>query len=96
MYCTYCGKQISEDAKFCPYCGQKVPDDYQGETINNDGPSYMFQLIGFLFPIIGFVLYAFYYKKSPLKARSAGIGGLMGLIVNIVLLVLGNMVFGLY
>ena len=38
MYCTYCGKQISEDAKFCPYCGQKVPDVYQGETINNDGP----------------------------------------------------------
>ena len=96
MYCTHCGKQIDDDAKFCPYCGQEVPAVYQYEPINNDGSSLMFQLVGFLFPIIGFVLYTFYYRKSPLKARSAGIGALIGLIVNIVLLVLGNMVFGLY
>ena len=26
-YCTNCGKEIEEDAKFCPYCGQPVFDE---------------------------------------------------------------------
>ncbi|MBD5101588.1 MAG: sigma-70 family RNA polymerase sigma factor [Subdoligranulum sp.] len=25
MYCTFCGKQIAEDAAFCQYCGKPVP-----------------------------------------------------------------------
>ena len=24
MYCTRCGKELEEDAKFCPNCGEPV------------------------------------------------------------------------
>lgn len=24
MFCTNCGKQIADDAKFCPHCGSKT------------------------------------------------------------------------
>ena len=24
LYCSKCGKQIPENAKFCPYCGEEV------------------------------------------------------------------------
>lgn len=24
MYCTRCGQQIEEGARYCPYCGEKI------------------------------------------------------------------------
>ena len=27
MFCTKCGKQINDNAKFCPYCGESFADD---------------------------------------------------------------------
>ena len=27
MYCTFCGKQITENSAFCKYCGKPVPQD---------------------------------------------------------------------
>lgn len=34
MYCSNCGKEIKDDAKFCPFCGNKTNDKYM-ENINN-------------------------------------------------------------
>lgn len=32
MYCTSCGKQISDDERFCPFCGEKMEDDTPSDT----------------------------------------------------------------
>lgn len=36
MYCSECGEQISENAKFCPYCGQAQKENKTTQKSNND------------------------------------------------------------
>ena len=33
MYCTKCGKELANDARFCTYCGAKVQqEEYPGNS----------------------------------------------------------------
>ena len=52
----------------------------------NDAPSKGFAIIGFLIPLIGLILYLAYNDNKPLKAKSAGKGGLIGFIFWFLLL----------
>lgn len=36
MFCQYCGKEITDDAKFCKYCGKKVKSDNIGNSKNKN------------------------------------------------------------
>ena len=37
MYCTRCGQQIEEGARYCPYCGEKI---YKEEYTYDQAPIY--------------------------------------------------------
>ena len=83
MYCKYCGKIIDDDSKYCVNCGNNMNND-NGETISADEPSKGFAILGFFIPIIGLILYLFYERKQPKRAKSAGKGALIGFITKIV------------
>lgn len=34
MYCSHCGKQISDESKFCSYCGRNIREDEVNEIMN--------------------------------------------------------------
>ena len=36
IYCTYCGKQISDKARFCRYCGKKVDEDIEPVRVSDE------------------------------------------------------------
>ena len=38
MYCTKCGVQVAEDAKFCTNCGKKYRNLVKTGAINNNTP----------------------------------------------------------
>ena len=40
MFCTNCGKNIREDAKFCQYCGSKTVIAAKGSTAGETVPDY--------------------------------------------------------
>ena len=73
MYCPNCGEQIDDKAVVCPKCGVPV----KNATAPDD-------VLGFLFPIIGLILYLVWKSERPLRAKSAGKGALIGFIVGIV------------
>lgn len=81
MYCPNCGEQIDDKAVICPKCG--VPIKKQESA--NDASSTGFAVLGFFFPLIGLILYLVWKAETPLKAKSAGKGALIGFIVSIVL-----------
>jgi hypothetical protein len=38
-FCVYCGKEVSEDARFCPQCGQKLKVGVAPENTSGQGES---------------------------------------------------------
>lgn len=90
MYCPNCGEQIDDKAVICPKCG--VPTRV---TAADDAPSKGFAVLGFFFPLIGFILYLVWKSETPLKAKSAGKGALIGFIVISALVILYQVVIGI-
>ena len=53
-----------------------------------DAPSGGYAALGFFFPVVGLILYLVWKDQTPLRARSAGKGALIGMIVGVVLSIL--------
>lgn len=45
-----------------------------------DAPSFGYAVLGFLFPMVGLILYLVWREQTPLRAKSAGKGALVGAI----------------
>ena len=93
MYCPRCGKKIRDGEPFCSNCEMRFNNSYNimpqsVGVMPDDSPSFGFALIGFLFPIIGLILFLVYNSKSPKKAKSAGKGALTSVILRVVLSIL--------
>ncbi|MBP3291914.1 MAG: zinc ribbon domain-containing protein [Clostridia bacterium] len=84
-YCSKCGKEINEEAVVCIHCGCRVESaPYQEEDKKSPG----FGVLGFFFPLIGLILYCVWKDKTPLKAKSAGKGALIGFILEVVAVII--------
>ena len=81
MFCSKCGKEIMDEAVVCPNCGCAVAP----ATTEVDAPSIGFAVLGFFIPIVGLILYLVCKDKTPLKAKSAGKGALIGFCTGIAL-----------
>lgn len=82
MYCAMCGKQISDQAVICVHCGCSTKDD---PIVVQDAPNAGFAVLGFLFPIVGLILWLVYQDTKPLKAKSAGKGALVSFILSLIM-----------
>lgn len=93
VFCTGCGRELPPDENFCSVCGKQRTTPQQGaqpvfqQQINpqmgyvQDAPSGGMTALGFFFPIVGLILYLVWKDQTPLKAKSAGKGALIGVIV---------------
>lgn len=93
MYCPRCGKEIKSGDSFCPYCGMRFNNEYNMLPQNSgarsdDSPSLLFAFIGFLFPLVGLILFLVYEGKSPKKAKSAGKGAIANVIIKVIFVVI--------
>lgn len=87
MYCAYCGKEIKNEAVVCPYCG--CPTQNNRPTAKpDDAKSAGFAVLGFFFPMIGLILYLVWMNDYPLRAKSAGKGALISVIVSVAFVIL--------
>lgn len=53
-----------------------------------DAPSTGFAILCFCFPIVGLILYCVWHDVLPQRAKSAGIGGLVGFVISIILIII--------
>lgn len=86
MYCKTCGKEIHDEAVYCPHCGCATEHKAQKQPVK-DAPSDGWAFLGFLFPLIGLILYLFWQESYPLRAKSVGKGALVSVIVSVVVFV---------
>ncbi len=85
-YCSKCGKELVDEAVICIGCG--CPTEKLNEPAVKDAPSIGWAFLGFFIPLAGLILYLVGKDTTPMKAKSAGKGALIGFIVSIVLSIL--------
>jgi flagellar FliL protein len=82
-YCSHCGAEVNDEAVVCIKCGCSVSNTTNqvlGIVNPNDAPNKGFAVLGFFFPLVGFILWLVWNNSSPKKAKSCGIGALIGVI----------------
>lgn len=86
MVCKKCGKTIDDSSAFCNHCGVKLNELSTSDY--TDAPSFGLAILGFFFPLIGFLIYLFKEKEKPKQAASAAKGAITRIITKKVLAVL--------
>lgn len=86
-YCSHCGAQADDGAKFCSNCGSSFTQTGFAAQ-EADAPSIGFAVLCFFFPIVGLILYLVWKDTYPLRAKSCGKGALISVIVDAVLVIL--------
>ncbi len=89
MFCKNCRRELPNGAVACPYCGTRT-----GRGGNGDKRSAGYAVLGFIFPIVGLILYLVWKEDYPLRAKSAGKGALISVILSAVLVVLYFLLIG--
>ena len=74
--CPHCGNEIDLSSDFCPKCGNST----SAFSHPLDKPSIILDLVAFLLPIIGFIMFLVFHHNYPKKAKSVGISALVSII----------------
>ena len=105
MNCPQCGAAIADGATFCPSCGAAMPVAQQPSPYAQPTPyaqapapapvedkgSIGWGILGFLIPIVGLILFLVWRNKKPNSAKVAGIGAIIGFVVNLIITFVGGM-----
>lgn len=86
MFCTNCGKEISDMAEICPSCGVRVKNINKASKV--DVPSTGLNLIACCFPIVGIVLYFVWKDEKPNSAKSVCHWAIGGVVLTVILYIL--------
>lgn len=87
MYCKNCGCSLPDDATKCENCGAVLSYGFEaGKTnpVKKEKGSVLLGVLGFMFPLIGLILYLAMMHSEPKKAKSAGKGALTAFIIYLV------------
>ncbi len=85
------GQNYSAPNGSAPNYGGQTFGNYAGDAGWNtaqDRPSVGLNILGFLFPVIGLILFLVMRKSSPVRARSIGKWTIIGFVIGLVLLII--------
>lgn len=82
MYCPNCGNYIAED-DYCHICNK----NYKPQT-SKDGSNFGWGVLGFFFPIVGFILFCVWNKDKHSAAKASGIGALIRVAIYFLMIVI--------
>ena len=91
-YCSQCGKELVDEAVVCPNCGCAVQAPVNPQE---DKPSTGLNILAFLFPLVGLILYLCFQKTTPVRAKAIGKWALIGFIVGVALSILSGVLAAL-
>ena len=87
--CPECGKEISSTVNKCIGCGYEFSKNVQiitSEQANDDTTSVGLCILGFLIPIVGFIIWCVLVNSKPNRAKAVGIASIIGFVINLILI----------
>ena len=91
-YCNNCGKEVDDNAVICPSCGCAVAS----KNVEVDKPSTGLNILSFLIPLVGLILYLSWQNSTPIKAKAVGKWALIGFCVAVGLSIISAIVSGAF
>lgn len=79
-YCSNCGAEVNENAVVCIKCGCALSPRFSYE---DDIPSTGLNILSFIFPLIGLILYIVFSSKTPMKAKAIGKWAIISVVLSI-------------
>lgn len=79
MYCANCGKKLKDN--------NRCEDCYPSPAQNDDNGNLWWAILGFLFPLVGLILYIVWFSSKPNNASAAGIGAIIGTITKAIIII---------
>ena len=93
-YCSKCGKEIMDEAVVCPNCGCSLEETKVQNSADSSSAGWAF--LGFCIPIVGLILYLVWKDSMPLRAKSAGKGALISVIIAAIIYVIYAIIIGIF
>lgn len=90
MFCTRCGKECPDDAVVCMGCGCAIKTD---APVKSDTAAFGFGVLGFFIPLVGLILWLVWKDERPKRAKAAGIGAIVGVVVNFIWGMVAGLIF---
>lgn len=87
-YCSHCGKEVMDETVVCPNCGCAINNARSISTAaaGEDVPSGGLNVLAFLIPLAGLILYCTMASKTPRKAKQIGIFAIVGFVLGAIIL----------
>lgn len=79
-YCSHCGAEIEDEAIVCVKCGCSVANTNRAIENPNESTT-AYTILGFFIPIIGLILFFLWQNEYPRRAKAAGKGALISIIL---------------
>ena len=94
MYCSNCGNKLNDNEDVCLKCGVMVK---KGTTNNNveDKPLVILNILSFLYPVVGLILYLSMKKNTPNRAKKCGKYALIGTMVLVVIFIIVGVILAI-
>ena len=83
-FCQNCGAKIDVKAVVCPKCGVPVNGN-NAESNSEDRNNGWWNLLGFFFPIVGWILWAVWHKEYPKRAHGICVWSWVGFGISFVI-----------
>lgn len=85
--CNTCGATVPDNATVCPYCGNAVTPTQPSNAAyssEDDKPSAGLNVLSFLVPIAGWIMYFIFKEQTPTKAKACSKWAWIGFGVSLV------------
>lgn len=84
-YCAHCGAELEDGAAECPRCGAACREISGVPPMLEDRSEAGLNVLSFLAPLVGLILYLIYRGNMPCRARGIKKAGLLGLGLSVLL-----------
>jgi hypothetical protein len=83
-YCSNCGKELNAQQDVCLSCGRSVSGTLNRSVSRDQKANNGWGVLGFFFPLIGFILYLVWKDSDPVNSNLAGKGALYGVVIGFI------------
>ena len=94
MYCTNCGNKLNGNEDVCLKCGVMVKKGTTSSSVE-DKPLVILNILSFLNPLVGLILYLSMKKSTPNRAKKCGKYALIGTIVSAVIFIIVGVILAI-
>lgn len=89
-YCSHCGAELNDDAVVCVKCGCST----KHQAIEDPNEStLLYGVLGFFVPVAGLILFIIWNETYPRRAKTAGKGALISVILSCGMGILGFIIY---